>query len=143
MKLKHLFFALFVIFGLQQSSAQITKFMTSSYSVSEKTPSGKWGKWSQPEKVGIVISLDEKKNRIIVYSQEVQVYTIVKYEDIVENDEDIIYPFSCSDIDGMPFTISIITRKKQGNRKQLYINQKNVILLYNIQKFKETKGNKK
>ena len=90
MKLKHLFFALFVIFGLQQSSAQITKFMTSSYSVSEKTPSGKCWKWSQPEKVGIVISLDEKKNRIIVYSQEVQVYTIVKYEDIVENDEDII-----------------------------------------------------
>ena len=139
MKLKTILFAFFVIFGLQQSNAQITKFMTTTYSVSEKTPSGKWGKWSKPEKVGIVISLDEKKNRIIVYSQEIQVYTIVKYEDIVENADDLIYPFSCSDNDGMPFTISIITRKKQGNRKQMYINQKDVILLYNIEKFKETK----
>lgn len=139
MKLKQLFFAFFVVFGLQQSSAQITKFMTTTYSVSEKTPSGKFGKWSKPEKVAIVVSLDEKKNRIIVYSQELQVYNIVKYEDIVENSDDLIYSFSCSDMDGMPFTISIITRKKQGNRKQLYINQKNVILLYNIEKFKEPK----
>lgn len=137
--MRNIFFALFVVFGLQQSNAQITKFMTTTYSVSEKTPSGKWGKWSKPEKVSIVISLDEKKNRIIVYSQEVQVYTIVKYEDIIENADDLIYPFSCADIDGMPFTISIITRKKQGNRMQMYINQKDVILLYNIQKFKEQK----
>ena len=139
MKLKTILFAFFVIFGLQQSNAQITKFMTTTYSVSEKTPSGKWGKWSKSEKVSIVISLDEKKNRIVVYSQEVQVYTIVKYEDIVENADDLIYSFSCSDMDGMPFTISIITRKKQANRKQLYINQKDVILLYNIEKFKEPK----
>ena len=139
MNLKNIFFALFVVFGLQQSSAQITKFMTTTYSVSEKTPSGKWGKWSKPEKVGIVISLDEKKNRIVVYSQEVQVYEIVKYEDIVENADDLTYSFSCSDMDGMPFTISIITRKKQANRMQLYINQKDVILLYNIDKFKEQK----
>ena len=136
MKLKTILFAFFVVFGLQQSNAQITKFMTTTYSVSEKTP---WGKWSKPEKVGIVISLDEKKNRIIVYSQEIQVYTIVKYEDIIENADDLTYPFSCSDNDGMPFTISIITRKKQGNRKQMYINQKDVILLYNIEKFKEPK----
>lgn len=139
MNLKNIFFALFVVFGLQQSNAQITKFMTTSFSVSEKTPSGKWGKWSKSEKVSIVISLDEKKNRIVVYSQEVQVYTIVKYEDIVENADDLIYSFSCSDLDGMPFTISIITRKKQANRKQLYINQKDVIVLYNIEKFKEQK----
>ena len=139
MNLKNIFFALFVVFGLQQSNAQITKFMTTSFSVSEKTPSGKWGKWSKSEKVSIVISLDEKKNRIVVYSQEVQVYTIVKYEDIVENADDLIYSFSCSDLDGMPFTISIITRKKHANRKQLYINQKDVIVLYNIEKFKEQK----
>ena len=139
MNLKNIFFALFVVFGLQQSSAQITKFMTTTYSVSEKTPSGKWGKWSKPEKVSIVISLDEKKNRIIVYSQEVQVYNIVKYEDIVENEDDLTYSFSCSDMDGMPFVISIITRKKQANRKQMYINQKDVILLYNIDKFQEQK----
>ena len=139
MKLKHLLFAFFLVFGLQQSNAQVTKFMTTTYSVCEKVPSGKWGKWSKPEKVGIVISLDEKKNRIVVYSQEVQVYEIVKYEDIVENADDLTYSFSCSDMDGMPFTISIITRKKQANRMQLYINQKDVILLYNIDKFKEQK----
>jgi hypothetical protein len=56
----------------------------------------------------------------------------LNYENEEENDKDIIYPFTCKNDDGVPFTISIITRKNQNNRKQLYINQKDVILVYNI-----------
>ena len=60
-----------------------------------------------------------------------------KFDKKIENDDDLIFPFSCNDIDNEPFTISFITRKKQDNRKQLYINQKDVILVYNIVNFPE------
>jgi hypothetical protein len=103
----------------------------------EKNQKGKWGKWSDMEKAKIIISLDTNKNRIIVYSQEVQLYNILEYSEKIENEDDIIYNFVCEDNDKLPFTISIITRKKQENRKQLYINQDNVIVVYNIENFLE------
>ena len=80
--------------------------------------------------------MDLDKKRIVVYSKEIQFYNIEKFEEKIENDDDLIFPFSCIDIDGESFTISFITRKKQEYRKQLYINQKDVILVYNIVNFK-------
>jgi hypothetical protein len=119
--------------------AQVYKFEATGFSVLEKTSKGTWGQWSELQPLNIVITLDTEKNRIVVYSKEVQLYEIQNYEKKQENEEDLIYPFSCSDIDGQPFKISIITRKKQDNRKQLYINQKNVIVVYNIINFPDNK----
>lgn len=131
-QLKTFLFVLFVALGMQKAEAQSYKFMTTGFSVMEKDDNGNWGKWSELQPSSMMITLDTNKNRIAIYSQEVQVYEIVSYEDAEENDNDLIYTFSCSDQNGMPFTISIITRKKQDNRKQLYINQKDVIVVYNI-----------
>ena len=78
------------------------------------------------------MTLDTNKNRIIIYSQEIQLYEIVNYEEKQDNENDEIFPFSCRNDDGEPFLISIITRKKQGNRKQLYINHKDAIIAYTI-----------
>jgi hypothetical protein len=137
MKIKYLVFTIFFLFIIQIGSAQTYKFITTGFSVMEKNQKGKWGKWSDMEKAKIIISLDTNKNRIIVYSQEVQLYNIVEYSEKIENEDDIIYNFVCEDNDKLPFTISIITRKKQENRKQLYINQDNVIVVYNIENFLE------
>jgi hypothetical protein len=101
----------------------------------EKDTKGAWGSWSELQPVNIVITLDTDKNRIIVYSKEIQLYEIQNYEQKQDSETDEIYPFVCKDIDGEPFTISIITRKNQDNRKQLYINQRNVIVVYNIVNF--------
>ena len=137
MKVKYFYIVFLMALGIQQSNGQVYKFMTTGFSVLEKTETGEWGKWSELKEASIVIALDTNKNRIIVYSQEIQLYDILNYEPQEENDTDIIYPFTCKDDDGVPFTISIITRKNQGNRKQLYINQKNVIVVYNIINFRE------
>ncbi|HLA54812.1 MAG TPA: hypothetical protein VK623_01825 [Flavobacterium sp.] len=128
---------IFLILGIQSASAQVYKFQTTGFSVLEKNAKGKWGKWSDLQKAAIIISLDTSKNRIVVYSQEIQLYNIIKYRPNEENDNDLIYAFDCTDEDGQDFTISIITRKKQNNRKQLYINQKDVIVVYNIINFVE------
>lgn len=131
--MKKLIFALLccLAFATHDASAQTYRFKTTGFTVLDKIRGG--GKWSDFQTSSMVITLDSKKDRIVVYSQEVQLYRIVSYEPKEETDDDLIYPFICQDDDGQKFTITIITRKKQGNRKQLYINQKDFVIAYNIE----------
>ncbi|MNX86867.1 hypothetical protein D3C86_1187690 [compost metagenome] len=123
---------LFLGLGIQNSYSQVYKFKTSGFSVLEKNEKGKWGEWSDLDLVNIVVSLDTDKNRIVVYSQIIQLFEIVEYQSRTENDTDIVYSFTCKDNDGVDCMLSIITRKKQDNRKQLYINYEDRIVVYNI-----------
>jgi hypothetical protein len=134
-QLPMLIFGTLLFLGIQTSYSQTYKFMTTGFSVLEKNKKGNWGKWSDIEKAALMVTLDTNKNRIVVYSQEIQLYNIISYTEKEENDKDLIYSFTCEDTDKLPFTISIITRKNQNNRKQLYINQKNVIVVYNIENY--------
>lgn len=127
----YLFF-IFLSIGWQQSYGQVYKFSTSGFSVLEKNEKGKWGNWSDLELTKVLVSLDTNKNRIVIYSQVIQLFEIVEYLPATENETDIVYSFSCKDNDGVDCTLSIITRKKQDNRKQLYINYGDQIIVYNI-----------
>ena len=123
----------FLGLGIQYSYAQKYRFKTSGVSVLEKKANGKWGEWSDLDLVNILVSLDTDKNRIVVYSQVVQLFEIIVYQQQEENDNDIVHSFTCKDNNGDDCTLSIITRKKQGNRQQLYINYTNSrIIVYNI-----------
>ncbi len=133
--IKIIFLFLFLTISVQKIEAQVYKFVATGFSVMEKDEKDNWGKWSDFQTTNIVIALDLDKKRIVVYSKEIQFYNIEKFEEKIENDDDLIFPFSCIDIVGEPFRISFITRKKQEYRKQLYINQKDVILVYNIVNF--------
>ncbi|MFV5692596.1 hypothetical protein ACM55K_11280 [Flavobacterium sp. LT1R49] len=123
---------LFMVLGLQYSYSQNYKFKTSGLSVLEKKENGKWGKWSDLDLVNILVTLDTNKNRIVIYSQVIQLFEIIDYQATEENETDIVYSFTCKDNNGDDCTLSIITRKKQDNRKQLYINYDDRILVYNI-----------
>lgn len=139
MKLKQLLFIFLLIIGVQHSYGQTYKFLTTGFSVSEKSVKGVWGDWSSIEKASIIITLDEKKNRVVVYSQEVQLYSILEYKEKVENDNEIVYTYICSDNNGKPFTLSIFIRKNQDNRKQLYIYEKSRVIMYNIINYNDDK----
>jgi hypothetical protein len=131
-KVKIYIVLLFLGFGLQHSYGQNYKFKTSGFSVLEKNERGKWGKWSDLKLVNVLVSLDTDKNRIVVYSQVIQLFEIIVYQPTEENDTDIVYSFTCKDNNGDDCTVSIITRKNQDNRKQLYINYNDRIIVYNI-----------
>jgi hypothetical protein len=62
-------------------------------------------------------------------------FEIVEYLPTEENDTDLVYPFVCKDNNGENCTISFITRKKQDNRKQLYVKYEDRVLAYNIINF--------
>lgn len=130
--LKVVFLLVFLVLGIQKSHSQSYKFTTSGVSVLEKTERGKWGEWSNLELVNLVVNLDTNKKRIVIYSRIIQVYDIVTFVPAEENDTDIVYSFVCKNIEGEECTLSIITRKNQDNRKQLYINYGDRIILYNI-----------
>ncbi|MCD0468966.1 hypothetical protein [Flavobacterium sp. JAS] len=123
---------LFFAFGLQQVQGQSYQFKTSGFSVLEKNEKGKWGEWSNLDLVNLSVILDTNKHRIVVYSQEIQLFNIEDYIEREENDTDIVYSFMCKDNDGKDCKVSIITRKKQDYRKQLYINYDDHIIVYNI-----------
>ncbi|UTN06657.1 hypothetical protein L0669_12260 [Flavobacterium bizetiae] len=123
---------LFLGLCLQQAYSQTYQFKTSGFSVLEKNERGKWGEWSNLDLVNLSVVLDTNKHRIVVYSQEIQLFKILDYIEREENDTDIVYSFMCKDNDGRECKLSIITRKKQDYRKQLYINYDNHIIVYNI-----------
>ena len=131
-KIRTIILLLFLGLGLHQSYGQTYTFSTSGFSVLEKDQKGKWGKWSDLALTNMMVTLDTNKNRIVVYSQAIQVFEIIDYQPAEENDTDLVYSFTCKDNNGEDCTISIIKRKKQDNRKQLYINYGDRLILYNI-----------
>ncbi|HSN47597.1 MAG TPA: hypothetical protein VLR29_02445 [Flavobacterium sp.] len=135
-KIKIFTVLVFLVMGLQQSYSQTYKFKTSGFSVMVKDQKGKWGKWSDLNLVNILVKLDTDKSRIVVYSEIIQLFEIIEYQPVQENETDSVYTFTCKDNNGDDCTLSIITRKKQGNRKQLYINYDNRIIVYNISNFR-------
>ena len=122
----------FMQFGFQNATAQTLRFKTSSVSVTEKNEKNVWSEWSDFVTAELLISIDAKKNRIVVNSPEIQVFTILSYGDKIENDTDKIVPFECKDNNGSKCTIFVITKKKEDNRMQFYINYAEVKFVYNI-----------
>ncbi len=136
MNFKNTFLILILIFSLQ-SFSQVYRFKTTSLSVSDKSASGKWDKWSKDKEVKLIVSLDTQKNRIIIYSEILQLFEIMEYVDEVETKTDKTVSFICQSNEGENCTLSIITRKNQNNRIQLYLNFEDRILNYNIENLKE------
>lgn len=131
-KLKIGFLVLFLFLGLNHAFSQDYKFKTTGLSVSVKEGNGKFGNWSELKPVSIVVNLDTSKNRIVIYSEAIQLFEIVEYLPAEENSKDLVYPFVCKDNNGEDCTLSFITRKNQDNRKQLYVKYEDRVLAYNI-----------
>lgn len=134
-KLKNIFLLLFLFLGLNQGFSQVYKFKTTGLSVAAKGTNGKYGDWSELKLVNILINLDTNKNRIVIYSEAIQLFEIIEYLPAEESENDLVYPFVCKDNNGEDCTLSFITRKKQDNRKQLYIKYDNRVLVYNVVSF--------
>lgn len=135
-KIKIILVLFFLMMGLQKSHSQTYKFITSGLSVMEKDQKGKWGKWSDLKLVTILVTLDTDKSRIVVNSEIIQLFEIIEYQPLEESETDSVYTFTCKDNYGDDCTLSIITRRNQDNRKQLYINYDNRIIVYNISNYK-------
>ena len=128
---KILIFLLFLTVG-STTFAQTISLKTSSVSVIERNEKGGWGKWADFVKAEILITIDAKKDRIIVNSPEIQVFSIKSYGEKIETASEKTVGFDCVDNNGSQCKILVITRKKEKNRMQFYINYSEVKFVYNI-----------
>mgnify|MGYP003677984873 FL=1 len=129
-KLKIVVFVLFIGFS---SYSQQFLFKTTSFSVTEKNSKGKWTEWTKPSKAEMIIKIDGVSHRVVVYSEEIQLFNIIKYNEVKKTETDIISSYNCIDNNGIECVVSVYTRKNQNNRKQLYITYDDMIIEYNIE----------
>jgi hypothetical protein len=128
--LKYVLFFLFITSF--SSFAQQFRFKTTQMTVLEKDNNNNWGKWSTPEKTEMFVTLDYDKNKIVIYSREIQHYTIVEYFDKEVTKTDEINSYLCKNQLGTPVKISFMTRIDQGNKPQLYVYFKDFVFCYDI-----------
>ncbi len=139
--IKYLFLFLFLSYSVTQ--AQQYRFKTTGFMVSEKTRFGEWGVWSKFQKSEMIVVLDADKDRIVVYSEALQLYNIVKYFDKQDTKEGNVVSFLCIDNSGIECDVSIFTRKDKNNLKQLYIYYDNKLIVYNMYLMSDKKNDKK
>ena len=130
--LKIFLFLVAVNFGAQKSYAQPIRFQASSVSFTDKKDDGSFNEWSDFVEAKVLITVDAKKDLITINSSDVQSFKIKAYGEITDNDEVNIVPFECIDNKFSKCNILIITKKKENNRIQFYINYKEVKFVYNI-----------
>jgi hypothetical protein len=128
------FLLLFLALGLGSpiSNAQPIRFKASSVSFTEKKNDGTWSDWSDFVEAKVLITLDAKKNLILINSAEIQSFKIKAYGEIEDNETVNIVPFECVDNRYSNCNIFIITKKKENNRMQIYINYNEVKFVYNV-----------
>jgi hypothetical protein len=116
--------------------SQVTKFKTTSISLKTKNESTrKWTKWSEPDKVEILISIDLTNERIKIFSKVDQVYDIIKYYDKeTDTDGDETLSFQCVDQDGLKCIVRFVVLNSQSGRRQLYVDYSDMMWMYNIYK---------
>ena len=136
------YIVLFLFFASVTTYAQKYNFKTSGYMVSQKDKKGNWGEWSKPEKSKMIVLLDMESHRIVVYSEVIQLFSIIKYGNQETKGDDDVVSFDCVDNNGVECVLSIYTRKKQGNRNQLYITYQDMIIAYNMVVEEEPKPKK-
>lgn len=124
--------AILLNFSITFASAQVYKFKATSFSVLEKDDKNNWGKWTDPEQSTAIISLDGKKDRLVIGTKEIQVYKILNYGQKVATEFDETIALDCADLSGKPCTILVVTRKNQAERKQFYVNYEDVKFVYNV-----------
>lgn len=128
--LKNISLAFLLFIGLS-AAAQSYRFETSGVSMSIKNSKGKWSPYSDFKEAKIVVTLDTNKDRIVVYSEIVQLYTILGYDDPKSNEEGSVDTFQCVNGDGEKCVLAIRTIKG-SDVKQLYIYEDSRVLIYNM-----------
>jgi uncharacterized protein YdgA (DUF945 family) len=128
---------LFLFFASATSYAQKYNFKTSSFMVSQKDQKGNWSEWSKLQQSEMPVLLDMESHRIVIYSEVIQLFSIMKYGNQEEKENDDVVAFNCIDNNGVECLLTIYTRKKQGNRNQLYITYQDVIIAYNMKVIEE------
>lgn len=128
------YFVFLFLMASASAIAQQFKFKTTSLTVLERGGRfNEWGKWSTPQETQLFVALDFDKEKIVVYSREIQHYRIVEVlpKQTTENDE--INSYLCKNQFGEKAKVSFIVRKNEKNKTQMYIYFTDIVFCYDIE----------
>jgi len=130
--MKKILLVSFFVFLSNLSYGQLLKGRATGLAFKSKK-NGNWSEWSDFKKVSSLITLDIPKYRIKIFSDEEQVYDIIKeYPSFKDADGDDNYRWQCMDKDGIKCDIRMLVLNSQKGRIQLYIDYANLMAVYNL-----------
>lgn len=93
---------------------------------------GSWSSWSDWQSTSVLIVIDLYKERITIYSSELQQYDIYEnYDERIDSDGDYVNEFRAIDQDGIRCGIRFITNDNTS-RSQIYIDYSDMRWVYNV-----------
>ena len=134
MGFRNIFLTLLFCFFSVKNIAQVYQYKAVSFSVMERSGKEKWGDWTPFEPSTVIISIDGKKDRVVINSQEIQLFKIMNYGDKISNKTTDTIVLNCIDNDGGDVTVLVVTHKNEDDRMQFYVNYQDVNMVYNVYK---------
>lgn len=131
---KHFFAVLLFCAFSANGFAQVYRYKAVSFSIMEKNAKNQWSNWKAFEPSTSVITLDGSKDRIVIGSQDIQLFKILNYGKKVSNKNTDTIVLNCLDNDNGNVSIVIVTHKNEDDRMQFYIIYDDVKYVYNVYK---------
>ena len=114
------------------SFGQVYKLKSTSFSYKYKINDYRWSDWDEWKEATVLITIDLNKDRITIYSKVTQVYDVAENEGEYDSDGDKTLSLYCVDKDGLTCGIRLVKLNSRGGKKQLYVDYKDMILVYNV-----------
>lgn len=131
--IKMFIFVVVALLSVCELKAQTYKFQTYCFSYATKDRFGRWSEWSAWEDSDMLVVINEDKDRITIYSNEIQEYDIYEYDG---NNKDTYggtsASFRCVDDNGLRCGIRL--RARSDGTLQLYVDYNDTMWVYGIRK---------
>ena len=124
---------IFILCATVVFAQDIYKFRTTelAYQVYDSY-NNQWSSWSDWQSTSVLVVIDLYKERITIYSSELQQYDVYEYYDEkVDSDGDSVSEFRAIDQDGIVCGIRFIRNTYTG-RSQIYIDYSDMRWAYNV-----------
>jgi len=115
------------------SFGQVYKLKSTAYTYMYKINDYSWSGWDEWKETTVLITIDLNKQRITIYSQEMQVYDVAENEgEHYDSDGDETLSLYCVDKNGITCRIRLVKLISQGGRNQLYVDYSDMKWVYNV-----------
>lgn len=131
--MKKSFGIIFCILIVNFGFGQITKLRSTTFAYKTKINDYQWNNWSSWEASNVLISIFDSDDRIVIYSEELQTYDLIKDEGkSVDSDGDVTLSLLCIDNEGLRCRVRLVVLNSENGRMQFYVDYDNIKWVYNV-----------
>jgi hypothetical protein len=130
---KFLLFVGMLVLSTPRLQGQVYKLKATNFTSKINVEGRGWNDWADWEDSDVLITMDMDKDRITIYSKEVQKYDIAEYEGKeTDDDGDDIWSFFCINEDGVKCRVRLAKLNSQNGRNQVYVDFSDLMIVYNV-----------